>query len=65
MPITAVIAPPDPRHTRARRLVSVRPRLGNSWQDLSWRLKLGTAVRREPLDILPTKRPRTARMPAR
>jgi hypothetical protein len=68
MPITAVIEPPDARrHTRARRLPSVRARLGNSWQDLSWRLKLVTPVRREPQDILPTaaKRPRTARTPAR
>ena len=59
MATTALISPPDVPRTKERRLLSVRPRLGNSWQDLSWRLKVRTPVPREPLDILPNaaKRP--------
>ena len=63
MPSTAFTSSTNAPDMRARRpLSSDRPRLGNSWQDLSWRQKLDAAPR-EPLDILPTaaKRPRTAR----
>lgn len=55
---TAIVSNSKPRKAR-----KVRPRLGNTWQDLNWRGRLSMPLAGEPLAKLPLtpKRLRRAR----
>ncbi|WP_072388648.1 hypothetical protein [Hyphomicrobium sp. CS1BSMeth3] len=55
---TAIVSNAKPRRTR-----KVRPRLGNTWQDQSWRGRVSMPVPSAPPAKLPvaSKRPRKAR----
>jgi len=51
--------------TRPRRAKPARPRLGNTWQELGWRMKLATPLPREPLAKLAARKGEPAVQTAR